>query len=131
VTGAKCTDLTSAAASSAVGKPTKVSLSSNNLSLGEGTTICNLAIAGETYAVGLVVIDSSVAAAGFASNHKLFPNVKDLTGIGDKAFTTGEGVEALSGNVDIKVTGPADEVIGDNNYTVPIAIAKAMVAALK
>ena len=54
----------------------------------------------------------------------------DLSGVGDKAFSSSIGVEILSGSVDIKVIGPAGPVLNGTDTT-PTAIAKAMVAALK
>ena len=53
----------------------------------------------------------------------------DLSGVGDKAFTSAVGVEILSGGVDIQVIGPAGPVLS-KDYTIPTAVAKAMVATL-
>jgi hypothetical protein len=49
------------------------------------------------------------------------------TGLGDQAFTTTIGVEALHGNVDIMVTTP----VMNKDYSIPIAIAKARIATLE
>jgi hypothetical protein len=125
--GGKCTDLTAAAASAAVGKPTTVTIDTTGAPLA-GLTVCNVAVADEVYPIQLAV-DTSASQATFSGDHQAYSGV-DLSGVGDKAFTSSVGVEVLSGSVDIKVTGPAGPVL-NGNYTVPTALAKAMVGALK
>ena len=93
-----------------------------------GLTICDISVADEVYPIQLAV-NTTNAAAVFAAEQKADSGV-DLSGVGDRAFSSEIGIEVLSGNVDIKVTGPAGPVL-NKNYTVPTAIAKAMVAALK
>ncbi len=124
---AKCTDLTGAAASAAVGKSTTVTLDTTVAPL-SGLTICNVVVADEAYPIQLAVYTVNAQAA-YAGDDRAFSGV-DMGGVGDKAFSSSVGVEVLSGSVDIKVTGPAGPVL-NGNYTVPTAIAKAMVAALK
>jgi hypothetical protein len=124
---AKCTDLTGAAASAAVGKSTTVTLDATVAPL-SGLTICNVVVADEVYPIQLAV-DTVNAQATYAGDEQAFSGV-DMGGVGDKAFSSSVGVEVLSGRVDITVTGPAGPVL-NGNYTVPTAVAKAMVAALK
>ena len=124
--GAKCTDLTAAAASAAVGKSTTVK--ATPITPLAGLTICDVTVADEVYPIQLAV-NTTNAAALFTADQQVSSGV-DLSGVGDKAFSSTIGIEALSGNVEIKVTGPAGPVL-NKNYTIPTAIAKAMVAALK
>ncbi len=125
--GPKCTDLTSAAATAAVGKPTTVALDSAD-SL-PGDTICDVTVANEIYPIQLDVV-SPDGATVYAQDLSTFTVAPSLSGVGDKAFTSSEGVEALKGDVDIQVIGPAGPVLG-GNFTVPTAIAKAMIATIK
>lgn len=122
---AKCTDLTPAAASAAVGKPVTVTLNSSITPLA-GLTICDVTVADEVYPIQLAVMTSG-AQALYSADKQVSQGV-DLSGVGDEAFTSSIGVEVLSGGVDIKVTGPAGPVLS-GDYAVPTAIAKAMVAA--
>jgi hypothetical protein len=124
--GAKCGDLTNAAASASVGKATTVSLDKTVTALA-GLTICNVTVADEVYPIQLAV-NTANAAVQFSAD-KDVSDGKDLGGVGEKAFSSATGVEALSGGVDIKITGPAGPVLS-NNFTVPIALAKAMISAL-
>ena len=124
--GAKCTDLTAAAASAAVGKSVTVTLDTAGGSL-PGLTVCAVTDAAEVYPIQ-VDVDTSDAQALYAGDDESFGGV-DLSGVGDKAFTSSVGVEVLSGNVDIQVIGPAGPVL-NKDYTIPTAVAKAMVAAL-
>jgi hypothetical protein len=123
---AKCTDLTAAAASAAVGKTVTVTLDTGGTQL-PGMTICDIADAAEVYPIQLDVITNDTTAL-FAADKQAYAGV-DLSGVGDKAFTSSVGVEVLSGSVDIQVIGPAGPVLS-NDYTIPTAVAKAMVAAL-
>jgi hypothetical protein len=125
--GATCTALTSAAASAAVGKATTVTLDSGTASL-PGLTICDVVIADEVYPVQLAV-DTNGGESLYDADQQVMAG-KDLSGVGDKAFTSSISVEVLSGGVDIKVTGPAGPVLS-GNFTVPTALAKAMVAAIQ
>lgn len=123
--GAKCTDLTNTAASAAVGKPATVKLSSaTDL---PGLSICAITVANEIYPIQLAV-DTNSASAAYTIDQQALAGV-DLSGLGDKAFSSAIGVETISGNVDIKVTGPAGPVLS-KDYTIPTAIAKAMISAL-
>jgi hypothetical protein len=124
--GAKCTDLTAAAASAAVGKAVTVTLDSSGTQLA-GLTVCNVVDADEVYSIQLDV-DTSDAQALYSADQGADGGV-GLAGVGDKAFTSSLGVEVLSGSVDIQVIGPAGPVLG-KDYTIPTAVAKAMVAAL-
>jgi hypothetical protein len=124
---AKCTDLTPAAASAAVGKTVTVTLDSGGVSLA-GLTICDVTVADEVYPIQLAV-DTSDGPLLYSGDEQVSGGV-DISGVGDKAFTDAIGVETLSGGVDIKVTGPAGPVLS-GNFAVPTAIAKAMVAALR
>jgi transcription elongation factor len=124
--GAKCTDLTSAAASAALGTTVMVTLDSNGASL-PGLTVCQVADADLTNSIQ-VAVDTTGAAALFNSDLQSFGGTP-LSGVGDKAFTDSIGVETLSGSVDIQVTGPAAPVLS-GNFAMSTAIAKAMVAAL-
>jgi hypothetical protein len=126
--GAKCTDLTNAAASAAVGKTTTVALDTGATGLA-GLTVCDVMVANEGYSIQLDV-DSANGAADYAADQSVAGDTGILSGVGDKAFTSAQGVEALKGNVDIQVIGPAGPVL-DNNFTTPTAIAKAMAAAVK
>jgi hypothetical protein len=123
---AKCTDLTAAAASAAVGKTVTVTLDTGDTQL-PGLTICEIADAAEVYPIQLDV-NTNDTTAQFAADKQAYDGV-DLSGVGDKAFTSSVGVEVLSGSVDIQVIGPAGPVLS-NDYTIPTAVAKAMVAAL-
>jgi hypothetical protein len=126
--GARCTDLTDAAASAALGRATTVVLDTSVTPLA-GLTICNVMVANEVYPIQLSV-NTSDAAAEFAADKTVGSNVADLAGVGDKAFTSSIGVEALRGTVDIKVFGPAGP-IDLGNYSLPIGLAKAMAAAVR
>jgi hypothetical protein len=123
---AKCTDLTAAAASAAVGKTVTVTLDTAGGQLA-GLTVCDVVDAAEVYSIQLDV-NTSDAQALYAGDEQSFGGV-DLSGVGDKAFTSSIGVEVLSGDVDIQVIGPAAPVL-NNDYAIPTAVAKAMVAAL-
>lgn len=125
--GAKCSDLTAAAASQEVGKATTVTLDTSAAAL-PGLTICNVTVADEVYPIQLSV-DTSNAQELFNADMQASSGV-DLGGVGDKAFSSATGIEALSGGVDIKIFGPAGPVM-NKNYTVPIALAKAMISTLK
>jgi hypothetical protein len=123
---AKCTDLTAAAASAALGKSVTVTLDTDGTQLA-GLTVCNVVDADAVYPVQLSV-NTAGAQALYAADEQSFGGV-DLSGVGDKAFTSSVGVETLSSGVDIQVIGPAGPVLS-KDYTIPTAIAKAMVAAL-
>jgi hypothetical protein len=123
---AKCTDLTAAAASAAVGKTVTVTFDTTGTQL-PGLTICDIADAADVFPIQLDV-DTTDTTALFAADEQADGGV-DLSGVGDKAFTSSIGVEALSGGVDIQVIGPAGPVLS-NDYTIPTAVAKAMIAAL-
>lgn len=125
--GAKCTDLTPAAAGAALGKTVTITLDTTVAGLA-GLTICDVTVADEVYPIQLAV-DTSAAIAIFSGDLQNSGGIA-ISGVGDKAFTDTIGVEALSGSVDIKVTGPAGPVLS-GNFATPTAIAKAMVAALK
>jgi hypothetical protein len=125
--GPRCTALTAAAASAAVGKATTVTLDPGSASL-PGLTICDVVIADEVYPVQLAV-DTNGGESLYDADEQVMSG-KDLSGVGDKAFTSSISVEVLSGGVDIKVTGPAGPVLS-GDYTVPTALAKAMVAAIQ
>ncbi|QNK79866.1 hypothetical protein [Nakamurella sp. PAMC28650] len=123
--GGKCTDLTAAAATAAVGKPTTVAIESSDAT----SSTCDITIAGDVYPVQISVV-TAVDAAHLAEEKSNAADVKELTGVGDQAFTDALGVEALTGTVEIKVTGPGD-ALKNNDYSVSTALAKAMIAALK
>jgi hypothetical protein len=123
--GAKCSDLTNAAASASVGKPTTVKPEPTTPL--PGLTICDVAVTGEVYPIQLTV-DTNNGQVAYGVDQQALAGV-DLPGVGDKAFSSAIGIETVSGNVDIKVTGPAGPVLS-KIYTLPIAIAKAMIAAL-
>lgn len=125
--GARCTDLTNAAASAALGRATTVVLDTSVAPLA-GLTICNVTVANEVYPIQLSV-NTRDGASEFSADRSVNTNVADLGGVGDKAFTSSIGVEALRGTVDIKVFGPAGPVL-DGNFTIPTGLAKAMVAAV-
>ncbi|MEO8888556.1 MAG: hypothetical protein ABI301_00225 [Jatrophihabitantaceae bacterium] len=125
--GAKCSDLTNAAATASLGKATTVTPDTSGTSL-PGLTICNVTVGGEVYPIQLAV-NTSDAQAQFTADKGAFAGV-DLSGVGDRAFSSSTGVEVLSGSVDIQITGPAGPVL-NKIYTTPTAIAKAMVSALK
>jgi hypothetical protein len=124
--GAKCTDLTPAAASAALGKAVTVTMDAGGVTL-PGLTICDVTVADEVYPIQLDVdtdngqelYDGDLESGGGTT----------VSGVGDKAFTDAIGIEALSGGVDIKVIGPAGPVLS-GNFATPTAIAKAMIAAL-
>ena len=124
---AKCTDLTAAAASAALGKATTVTLDTT-VATQAGLTICNLTVADEVFPIQLAVYDNGGQA--ILNSDKVNASGVDLSGVGDQAITTSIGVDALSGGVLIEVTGPAGAVLkGDDS--IPIAIAKAMIATMK
>jgi hypothetical protein len=123
---AKCTDLTAAAASAALGKSVTVKLDTGGTQLA-GLTVCDVVDADDVYPVQFSV-NTMGSQALYASDEQSFGGV-DLSGVGDEAFTSAVGVETLSGGVDIQVIGPAGPVLS-KDYTIPTAIAKAMVAAL-
>lgn len=123
--GAKCSDLTNAAASASLGKPTTVTLDPSVKF--PGLTICNVVVTGEVYPIQLAV-DTSNAQDQYTVDDQASGGA-NLPGVGDKAFSSSIGVETVSGNVDIKITGPAGPVLG-GNFTLPTAIAKAMISAL-
>jgi hypothetical protein len=122
---AKCTDLTATAATAALGKPTTVALDTGTPL--PGLTVCDLTVADAFYSIQLAV-DTNINAAEFSEEEQAFGGV-DVSGIGDKAFTSSVGIEVLSGSVDIKVTGPAGPVLS-GNYTYSTAVARAMLATL-
>jgi hypothetical protein len=123
---AKCTDLTAAAASAAVGKPVTVKLDTAGGSLA-GLTVCDVSDAAEVYPIQ-VDVDTADAQALYSGDKRASGGV-DVSGVGDEAFTSAIGVEVLSGGVDIQVIGPAGPVL-NKDYTISTAVAKAMVAAL-
>jgi hypothetical protein len=123
---AKCTDLTAGAASAAVGKTVTVALDTGGTQL-PGLTICDIADASEIFSIQLDV-NTNDSNALFAADEQADGGV-NLSGLGDKAFTSSVGVEVLSGSVDIQVIGPAGPVLS-NDYTIPTAVARAMVATL-
>jgi hypothetical protein len=124
--GAKCSDLTNAAATAMVGKATTVALDTTPTAL-PGLTICSVTVAGEVYPIQLAVSTSN-AATLYRVDKGAFTGT-DLAGVGDQAFSSAVGVETLSGSVDIKVTGPAGPVL-NKDYSLSIKIAKAMIDAL-
>jgi len=93
-----------------------------------GLTICDVTVANEVYPIQLSV-NTRDGASEFSADRSVNTNVADLGGVGDKAFTSSIGVEALRGTVDIKVFGPAGPV-SDGNFTIPTGLAKAMAAAV-
>jgi hypothetical protein len=123
---AKCTDLTAGAASAAVGKTVTVTLDTGGNQL-PGLTICDIADAADVFSIQLDV-NTNDSDALFAADKQADAGV-DFSGVGDQAFTSSVGVEVLSGSVDIQVIGPAGPVLS-NDYTIPTAVAKAMVATL-
>jgi hypothetical protein len=125
--GGKCTDLTDALATAALGKKTTVKLDTGGGSL-PGLSICDVTIADEIYPVQLAV-DTSDGAVLYAADKSVDPG-KDISGVGDKAFSSEIGVETLAKGADIKVTGPAGPVLS-GNFAVPTALAKAMAAAVQ
>lgn len=125
--GVRCTDLTNAAATAALGKPATVTLTQTPINL-PGLTICDVKLGSEVYPIQLDV-DTSNAAVLFAGDKNAFSGT-DLPDVGDKAFTSSVGVEVLKGSVDIKVNGPAGAVLS-GDYTVATAVAKAMLGVLK
>jgi hypothetical protein len=125
--GAKCTDLTAAALSAALGRSVTVTLDTDGTQLA-GLTVCNVVNADAVYPVQFSV-NTAGSQALYAADEQSFGGV-DLSGVGDMAFTSSVGVETLSGSVDIQVIGPAGPVLS-KDYTVPTEIAKAMVAALR
>ena len=125
--GAKCTDLTAAAASSALGKATTVTLDTT-VATQAGLTICNVTVANEVFPIQLAVYDNDGQA--ILNSDKQNASGVDLSGVGDQAITTDIGVDALSGGVLIEVTGPAGAVLSGDDR-IPTAIAKAMIAAMK
>jgi len=124
--GAKCSDLSDSAASAAVGKATKVTLDKSVAPL-PGLTICKVTVADEVYPIQLAVATRN-AAQQYSADKDAFSGTS-LSGVGDQAFSSEVGVETLSGGVDIKVTGPAGPVL-NKDYTIPVALAKAMIATL-
>jgi hypothetical protein len=110
-----------------LGKSTTVTLDTTVTAL-PGLTICDVTVADEIYPIQLAVDNNG--GQELYNADKQVSGGADVSGVGDKAFTDQIGVEALSGNVDIKVTGPAGPVL-NGNFAVPTAIAKAMVAALQ
>jgi hypothetical protein len=85
-------------------------------------------IANEVYPVQLAV-NTHNGATAFAADKSAESPVKPIAGVGDQAFSWSIGVEALAKGADIKATGPAGPVLS-GDFTVPTALAKAMVAAL-
>lgn len=124
--GAKCTDLSDASAGAALGK--KVTVKGTASTSVAGLSICDVTIAGEIYPIQLDV-NSANAQALFTADQQV-SSVAALSGLGDKAFRSEIGVEALSGGVDVKVIGPAGPVLS-NDFSVPTALVKAMIAAIR
>jgi hypothetical protein len=125
--GHKCADLTNAAASAAVGKPTTVTLDATGASL-PSLSICKVTVADEVYPIQLDV-NTTNGAQVFAAEKRGEPQAQALSGVGEQAFTTTIGVEALEKGIDITVVGPAGAVLG-GNFAIPTALAKAMAAAI-
>ena len=123
--GATCTDLSDAAASASLGK--KVTVKGTPKTPLAGLSICDVTVAGEIYPIQLAV-DSVGASELFAVDKQAVGGVT-ISGLGDQAFHSSIGVEALSRGVDVKVTGPAGPVLS-NDFTIPTAVAKAMIAAI-
>ena len=124
---AKCTDLTDAAASAAVGRATTVTLDTGPSA--PGLTICQIAVAGEIDPIQLDV-NTTGAAAKYRVDREAFGE-SDIAGIGDKAFRSATGIEALVGNVEVDVIGPAEPILLHHDFSQPTALVKAMVAAVK
>lgn len=124
---AKCTDLTDAAASAAVGTATTVTLDTTPPLA--GLTICNIAVAGEIDPIQLDV-NTVGAAAKYHLDHEV-DGGPSIAGIGDQAFRSATGIEALVGNVCIDVIGPAEPILLHHDFSQPTALVKAMVATVK
>jgi hypothetical protein len=110
-----------------VGKATTVKADASAASV-PGLSICTLTITGEDYPVQLDV-DISNGEQLYTADKSVQAG-KDVSGVGDKAFSSEIGVEALAKGADIKVVGPAGPVLS-GDFAVPTALAKAMAAALK
>jgi hypothetical protein len=124
---AKCTDLTPAAASAAVGKRVTLTLDTRGGTLA-GHTTCDVTVADEVYPIQLDVMTNGGQQL-YSADKQAMSGV-DISGVGDQAFTSSTGVEALKGGVDIKVVGPAGPVLS-GNFAIPTAIAKAMAATVQ
>ncbi len=124
---AKCTDLTDAAASAAVGRATTVTLDTGFSA--PGLTICKIAVAGEIDPIQLDV-NTTGAAAKYRLDREAFGE-SDIAGIGDQAFRDATGIEALVGNVEVDVFGPAEPILLHHDFSQPTALVKAMVATVK
>ncbi len=124
---AKCTDLTDAAASAAVGQVTTVTLD-GPVTLA-GLTICKVTVANLIDPIQLDV--NTHQAAAYYRVEKGINYEAVVAGIGDDAFQSAIGIEALSDGVDVRVVGPAEPILLHHDFTIPTALAKAMVAAVK
>ncbi|WP_375503767.1 hypothetical protein [uncultured Jatrophihabitans sp.] len=123
--GAKCTDLTAAAASAAVGKAAKITLLSSGAA---GETNCSIKAGADpddpdAY-YGLDVRPNEGQTT--FNEEKQAISGTSVAGIGDQAFTSTTGLAVLSHGVVIEVSGPRS-----SDYTIPTAIAKAMIATLR
>ncbi|MGH2512837.1 MAG: hypothetical protein ACRDGQ_09140 [Candidatus Limnocylindrales bacterium] len=122
---ATCAALTAAAASAVVG--TSVTASAPDTSDGDGQSNCTYtAASGQTFRVYLTV--GSDAAAKFNAMRSGVTDPTDVTGTGDLAFTSGQGVGALKGDDFASVIGqvPGD----DDSSSVSLKVAQAMLDAL-
>jgi hypothetical protein len=122
--GASCAKLTDAAATAAIGKATTVKLEPSTLA---SVTLCQLTITGEVYPVQIETA-TGLTLAEFKASQKVIGG-STVDGIGDAAFTSDTGVETYAGSVQVQVTGPAGPVL-NKDFTIPTAVAKAMLAAL-
>lgn len=123
---AKCTDVTDAAASAALGKATTVALDTSGGTL-PGLTICNVTVAGEVYSIQLSVYQHGGQA--LFDNDKQTEAGVDLSGVGDAAITTNTGVVAIKNGVVIEVFGPAGPVLSGDDR-IPTALTKAMITTM-
>ena len=95
-----------------------------------GLTVCNVTVNGTDVAYPIQLsVNTNGGAAEYTVDRSFSPNAADLGGVGDKAFTSSLGVEALRGTVDIQVIGPAGPVL-DGNFAFSSNLAKAMAAAV-
>ena len=122
--GAKCTDLTAAAASAAVGKTATITLLSSGAA---GETNCTIKAGADPDDPDLYFgldVRPNEGQATFNEEKQAIHGTA-VGGVGDQAFTSTTGLAVLSHGVVIEISGPQS-----SGSTIPTAIAKAMIATL-
>ena len=123
--GAKCTDVTAAAASAAVGKPATITLLTSGAA---GETTCSIKAGADPADPELFYtldVRPNEGQTTFDEEKQAISGTA-VAGVGDEAFTSTTGLAVLSHGAVIEILGPSS-----SGYAIETAIAKAMIATLR